>query len=212
MGKRKEERKLTAAEQRRKERFDELKAKMEADGYTAQDLTISALRANIMAVFVMLPFLVLFIVWYRVINYDAGEHGSVISVLVFWIAVIVLIVVHELIHGLVWGSCAKNGFKAIEFGVIWSVLTPYCTCSEPLKRWQYIIGAIMPTVVLGFVPGIVAVYTGSATLHYISLMLILGGGGDFYIIWKMLRFNSKNETIYCDHPTECGLVAFTRDK
>lgn len=53
--KRKQERKLTAAEQKRKEMFLEKKAALEMEGFEARDLTISALYANVMAVVLAFP-------------------------------------------------------------------------------------------------------------------------------------------------------------
>lgn len=207
-----EERKLTAAEQRRKEHFEELKAGLERDGYTARNLTISVVRANVLAIVLMLPFVILFLFWYVCVNDTLGEKLSQLQFLLMPVLLIVLMVAHELIHGLVWGCFADSGFKAIEFGMIWSALTPYCTCTKPLKRWQYILGSVMPTIVLGFGLGIVAIYTKQNLLCYLSLLMILGGGGDFCIIIKLLRHRFKGEKIYCDHPYECGLVVFERDK
>ena len=51
----KKERKLTAAEQKRKEMFLEKKAALEAEGFEAHDLTISAVYANVMALVLALP-------------------------------------------------------------------------------------------------------------------------------------------------------------
>lgn len=212
MGKQKkeEERKLTDSEQRRKARFDELKAGLERDGYTAQDLTISVVRANVLAILVMMPFVVIFTLWYLWVNGSMEIRLSLSDLLLASGLFLALTVVHELIHGLVWGCSAHSGFKAIEFGVIWSALTPYCTCTEPLKRRQYILGSVMPTLVLGFGLGAAAVCTGQNLLFYLSLLMILGGGGDFCIILKLLRYRPKGEAVYCDHPYECGLVAFER--
>ncbi len=204
------ERTLTPAEQRRKAHFDAMCADFEQKGYTAEDLTIGVVQANVQAVFVMLPFLVLFGVGYLWRN-PVWEVPSYTEMLVLFAGVLLLTVVHELIHGLVWGLCAGTGFRAIEFGVIWSALTPYCTCSAPLKRWQYILGSMMPTLVLGFGLDIAAIFMGDPVLHGIALLMMLGGGGDFNIIGKLLRFRTiGKETVFCDHPTACGLVAFTR--
>ena len=51
---------------------------------------------------------------------------------------LLLIFVHELIHGITWAVFAKKGRKAISFGFIPQYLTPYCTCNEPLKKGEYI--------------------------------------------------------------------------
>ena len=209
MGKR--ERKLTAAEQRRKEKFEALKAHLETEGYTARLLTMGALQANFLAIVVMLPFIALFIGWYFWVNQTLGVRLSSPEMLAMLAALLVLLAVHELIHGLVWGCFAPSGFRAIEFGIVWSALAPYCTCAEPMKRWQYILGSAMPTLILGFGLGTAAVFTGRTMLFYLSLLMILGGGGDFCILLKLLCCQPKGQAVYCDHPYELGLVAFEKN-
>ncbi len=207
-GKESEERKLTPAEQCRKEHFEELKAELEREGYQAHELTVGIIKANVLAIAVMLPFAAALFVAYVWVNDGPMDELSLPGLLGLLAAFLALVVVHELIHGLVWGLCSPSRFKAIEFGVIWAALTPYCTCSEPLKKWQYILGAAMPTLVLGIGLGIGAVCAGQGFLLYLALLLTFGGGGDFCIIWKLLGYRPKGEAIYCDHPYECGVVAF----
>lgn len=204
------ERALTAAEQRRKERFEALKTDLERQGYTAKDLTIGVVKANILAIVVMLPFIAAIFIAYVWVNDTLGDELSLPELLLLLVSFLVLVVIHELIHGLVWGCCAPSRFKAIEFGVVWAALTPYCTCGEPLKKWQYLLGSAMPTLVLGFGLGAVAVCAGQRFLLYLALLMTLGGGGDFCIIWKLLGYRPRGEVVYCDHPCECGLVAFER--
>jgi hypothetical protein len=36
----------------------------------------------------------------------------------------------------------------IEFGYAASTLNPYCTCSTPLTKGNYIFGAVMPLIIL----------------------------------------------------------------
>lgn len=203
------ERKLTPAEQRRKEHFQVLKAELEREGYTAHDLTLDAVKANFLAVAVMLPFIAAIVFAYVWVNGVMGGL-SLPALALLLVASIALTVAHELIHGLVWGSCVPGRFKSIEFGVMWTALAPYCTCSEPLKRWQYILGSAMPTLVLGFGLGIAAVCTGQSLPLYLALLMTLGGGGDFCIILKLLRYRPQGEAVYCDHPCELGLVAFEK--
>lgn len=205
-----EERTLTAAEQRRKERFNGLKTDLEREGYTAQELTMGVVQANVMAIMVMLPFVAVIAVAYLWVNDSLGADLTLSGLCLLLVVLIVLTVIHELIHGLVWGSCAPSHFKAIEFGVIWSMLTPYCTCAEPMKKGQYLLGSAMPTLVLGFGLGAVAVCTGQSLLLYLALLMTFGGGGDFCIILKLLRFHPQGEAVYCDHPYELGLVVFER--
>lgn len=208
--KREKERRLTPAELRRKDRFEVLRAGLERDGWTAHNLTIDVVKANLLALAVMLPFAVAVTIWYLVVNGGLGDDLSLPGLFVLLVLFFALIAAHEGIHGLVWGLFAPNGFRSIEFGVIWSALAPYCTCSEPMRKGQYILGSAMPTLLLGFGLGIVAVYAGMDLLLYLSVLLILGGGGDFCIILKLLAYRPQGEAVYCDHPYELGLVAFER--
>lgn len=207
--KEKKERKLTEAELRRKARFEALAADMEGQGWTVHDLTIGAVKANILAFLVMFPFALAITIWYLVVNGGLSEP-SLTDVLLLLVLLIALLAAHEGIHGLVWGLCAPSGFRSIEFGVVWAVLSPYCTCAEPMKKGQYLLGSAMPTLILGFGLGIVAIYTGVSLLLYLSVLMILGGGGDFCIILKLLAYRPQGEVVYCDHPYEVGLVAFER--
>ena len=52
----KNERKLTPAEQKRKEQFALVCEEMERQGYRKIDLTIGVVKANLLALIVMLPF------------------------------------------------------------------------------------------------------------------------------------------------------------
>ena len=59
--------------------------------------------------------------------------------------------------------------------------------------------------------GVVAVVTGQLMLLLLSELMILSGGGDFLIILKILLYRSgKKETVYYDHPYECGVVVFEK--
>jgi len=210
---RKKERKLSKAEQARREVFDQVSEKMAQDGYQRTDLTVGVLEANVKAIIVMLPFMLIVAVLFFAVGRWKGADIWVFleSMYLYCIIFLLTVPIHELIHGFTWSRFAPDGFKAISFGVIWEALTPYCTCSQPLTRGQYIIGSVMPTIVLGFGIAIAAICTGNLGLLLLAEFEILGGGGDFLIIQKILHFHPEAaEVLYLDHPYECGLVAFMR--
>ena len=134
----KKDRKLTSAEQKRKADFERICEDMEQKGYLKKNLTVGVLKANIMAVIVMLPLVVVAFVAYLMINpIDSIEFFiSFPEDIVFFAAFILLVILHEAIHGLTWGIFAKGHRKAIAVGFIWKMITPYCTCTEPLAKWQ----------------------------------------------------------------------------
>ena len=205
-----EKRTLTAAEQRRLERFEALKAKLEAQGWRAVDLTISIVKANVFSVLLAFPLMGLgFWLFFR----HNGGMGSMpprfgLPLLAVFIA---LVFVHEGLHGVTWALFAENGFKDIEFGLMKELLTPYCTCAAPLKKGQYILGALMPLIVLGLIPTIAGILSGSLFWTIVGLMMILSAGGDMLIVLKLLLWKSEAaEQRFVDHPTLAGLVAFER--
>lgn len=205
------ERTLTPAETVRKERFEALCREMESAGYRKTDLTVGIVSVNIAAVLLMLPFAAA--LWICYFLRGASGAGSRVTggPLVFLALLILLMVLHECIHGLVWGLFAEHHLRAVSFGVIWKYLTPYCACAEPLKRWQYILGAAMPTLILGFGLGAVSAALGQPLLLLLAIVMLFSGGGDFLIILKiLLRRSGGRQILCCDHPYDCGAVVFEK--
>ena len=210
----KNERKLTPAEQKRKEQFALVCEEMERQGYRKTDLTIGVVKANLLALIVMLPFAVLSgaVVLSRVSFLSMAELMSPFDFLLFLLVMLLLTAVHEGIHALTWAMFGKDYWKSIRFGVIWKALTPYCTCLRPVKRGQYILGAAMPTLVLGIGLTAAAALTGVYWVFILAIAMIFGGGGDFTIILKILLHRQcGKEAVYYDHPYECGVVVFEKD-
>ena len=183
---------------------------MQQKGYKIKNMTINIRQANFLGPLSMLPFIALtFLFYYNVNSFDLG--GISLRFVVAAFLLLPLTILHELIHGITWGFFAKNHFHSIDFGFIWSSFSPYCTCSEPLEKWQYLLGTAMPTLVLGGGAAVVSVMTNQLLLFILAEYMILSGGGDFLIILKsMLYRTDKQESVYCDHPYECGFVVFEK--
>ena len=207
------ERHLTPVEQKRKTDFEKTCEEMAQKGYLKRDLTVSVLQANIMGVIIMSPFAMLALILYLFAHSNNGRNFSfsLSACIIFLIALLLLTVLHEAIHGLAWAFFTKGHWNAIAFGFIWKMLTPYCTCTEPLTKWQYIIGVAMPTLVLGFGLAGIAAGIGNFALFMLSETMIFCGGGDFLIILKLLLYRCRNKEVLCyDHPYECGVVLFEK--
>ena len=204
-------RRLTPREEARKARLERLTREMGERGYVRRDLMVTALQANVLGTLIMLPFAAALAAAFFLRHPVVEGRISLGSLFAFILAFLALIAVHELIHGAVWAIFARDHFRAISFGVMWQYLMPYCTCSEPLGRGQYLLGAAMPTLLLGFGLGAAAVGTGSMFLFLLAEGLLFGGGGDFLIMVKLLCHPSGGrETLYLDHPYECGLIVWER--
>ena len=206
-------RKLSPKEQKRLNVFEETCEKLSQQGYKRNDLTISIVKANLFVFLLAIPVIaigVLLFAWKNPISLLApNPRGSLLVIVLF----IVLIVVHELIHGLTWSLYAEHHFKDIEFGFMKEYLTPYCTCTTPLPKSHYIMGALMPCIVLGILPTAIGILLGSSLFFWIGIIMILSAGGDIMIVWKVLAFKKQDETekvLIYDHPTQAGSVIFER--
>ena len=200
---------LTAAEKERLERFEMTAAKMVQQGYTRRNLTINMGFANVFSVVLLIPLFVISYGLYYLVHHDLGF--SKVNLIVFVVSFIVLIVVHELIHGICWSIFTPNHFKDVRFGLMKPSMTPYCTCLVPLKKSHYIFGSVMPLILLGIVPIIIAIVADNPTLLFIGVLMSASAAGDILIIWNLARYKSSaNEVGYMDHPTEAGNVVFER--
>lgn len=203
------ERTLSKAELKRKEEFEKLSERLAEEGYVPNHITMSVATANIFAFVAALPIIIpLLVVFFLVWQEGAiGLFDFIIAYLLFF----VFIVIHELIHGITWSFFAKNGWKSIRFGFICKYLTPYCHCSEPMKKRAVIIGGLMPTVVLGIMPAIIAIISGSLWLMLTAVLMIFGGGGDILMSYKLLCYKSDSDDIlFMDHPYEIGTAVFEK--
>ena len=212
VGKEEQNRKLTEAEKRRMDRFEKMSADLEARGYKRCELTVGVVRANVLTIVLGLPICFLGLAIFFLVNRGRDlDLGFTINFLPLAVLLLVLTVVHELIHGITWSFFAEHHWADIEFGFIKEYLTPYCTAKNPLPLGGYILGGLMPMIVLGIVPTVWAIATGNFSLLIVGLAMTLGGGGDLMIVLMLLRHKSDaREKLILDHPTQAGSVIFER--
>ena len=207
-----QERELTAAEQGRLERYQQLSADLEAQGYKRTELTVGIVRANVIAMLAAIPIMVAGFALFMLANsrreltrtfFDNG--------LVQIVAVLVLVVVHELVHGITWSFFTEHGFADIEFGFMKEYLTPYCVCTCPLTKTGHVVGTLAPLVLLGIIPTAIAIAMGSRGLLMLGLLMMLAAGGDVMIATMLLRHKETGtEYLVIDHPTQAGCAVFER--
>jgi len=175
-------------------------------------VAINLVKANIfsvailvlVAVVLMVPF---FLIWKEApISQLTGVPSEWF---VFFILLTVGIVVHELIHGITWACFVKHGWKSISFGVIWKYLTPYCHCKEPMPVHAYMWGAMMPCLILGVIPAIVAVVIGHLPLLVYGIIFITAAAGDIWMTWLLTK--EKSDSMILDHPSEAGYYVLEKE-
>ena len=188
------------------------------EDYKKDELTVDLMWANVFGLIILIPtFLVYSLPYYflwkqeliadfKNIISNASPLNMIITALIVFATIILGIIFHELIHGLVFAKFAKGGFKSIKFGIFWKMLTPYCHCKEALKVKHYILGAVMPAIILGIIPAIAAIAIGNFWLLIFGIFFTHAACGDFLII-NLLR-KEDPESFVQDHPSEAGCYIF----
>jgi len=171
--------------------------------YVREDRSISLLQANFQMIFVAVPAVLVFVVPYALL-WDVASlfrfSGSAIGMLV--LAILAGIVVHEGIHGLTWKLATGKSFGVIRFGFDWKTVTPYAHCTEPMRADAYRLGAGMPLLLMGVLPSIAGIATGSAAVMAFGLFFTFAAGGDMLILW-LLR-DVPGTALVEDHPNRAG--------
>ena len=149
---------------------------------------------------ILYAFVLVFIIHNKqMFDYGDGLMNTHIPLILLFIAGIVL---HDLIHGLLLGLFAPNGFKSVRFKRIKDKKIRSCHCIEAIKIGQYRITYLAPVLLLGLFPliaGLIGDYSDCILLGFLFTILSLD---DLYILWLLRPFESRDYVI--DRPDETG--------
>ena len=174
------------------------------EGYEPQKKTISILVANLLgvALFVVVGALLGIPFFYLYGTEDLTSWNTVFPW--FLLLFVVGIMVHELVHGITWLHLTHKGFSHLSFGFLPGGV--YCHIDVPMPKRQYVIGALMPLLLLGIVPALVAFCTGSLLWLLLGIVFIVSAVGDMMIVWA-IRKEPADVLVY-DHPSEAGCYVY----
>jgi hypothetical protein len=176
------------------------------------DLSISIGQAYLYMLAFVVPLIallsLLFILAWGLVAFIAGlssfaRLSSAIPSLVIGVPL------HELIHGLSWAYFGRKPLKDIKFGFQLATLTPYAHSRVPLPARAYRMGALMPAVVLGLLPYVIGLATGTGWFTIFGLLYIFAAGGDLVVYWLIRKVDG--ETLVEDHPSRAGCYVLVGD-
>ncbi|MDP8202073.1 MAG: metalloprotease family protein [Candidatus Tenebribacter burtonii] len=171
-----------------------------------KDLSISTISANLYAIPIVLisiaslvfPFI---FIW----DWQTFTKGFLLIYLAlpyFIIAFILGSFLHEVFHAAGFIIFGKLSFNQVQIGIKWKYLTPFAHCRIPLKASVYRIALLLPAILLGLIPSIVALIFGKSWLLIYGTLFTILAGGDFLILWIIRKV--KSDEIVKDHPERCG--------
>lgn len=170
--------------------------------------TVPALSANVVAFVMLLPIVVVCVapfvlLWGWQLLFDGFRDLAAHRALQL-LLLLLGVVLHEGLHGLTWAIFARGHLKSIRFGIKWAYLTPFCHCTEPLKRNHYLLGGAMPGLVLGLFPVFLAIALGLGWLLLPGILFIGAAGGDIMVLSRLVRVDRGHWVQ--DHPSEIGFL------
>ena len=178
--------------------------------YKKEKITISLLWANIFSLLLLIPVTLIYAlpfywIWGNEMQFRELVHTFANNIWIVFLCLLLGVIAHELIHGMVFAKYAKNGFKSIKFGIM-KMMTPYCHCKEPLRVNQFIIGGLMPSIILGLIPAILAIVLGNMGLLLFGIFFTVSGAGDFLFAYALR--NEKSYYFVEDHPSEAAFYIY----
>lgn len=205
---------MTKDENMRLNDFNKISQSYIYDGYTFKEKGMGILKANLITFFISIPFFFASVFLFKLIHkeYDLPsflfeDKGMLYLIMGF----VVLIIVHELLHGLTWSIFTPNGIKDIAFGFVWKYLTPYASCRVPLYKSQYLLGVLMPFFVLGLIPTVVGFAMGNFFVFLVGIIFILAAGGDIIMTYLILSYKKSKQYLFVyDHPTKMAVRFFEK--
>ncbi len=177
----------------------------EIEGYHTELRTIGMLKANVVAIVVLallgvLGLMAMYAIWGGI---SLGRPWSgMLFIIGFWVG----IVVHELIHGFTWMWVTHSSFRHLRFGLLRGGV--YCHIDVPMNKRGYVMGALMPLLLLGIVPFLLSFAIHSLWMMLFGAIFIACAMGDVLIVWA-IRHDSADTLVY-DHPSEAGCLVYHR--
>ena len=181
-----------------------------SDATAKRDLSVSLASANLRSIIFGLPPAALVFALYVLIWGRPHVSLSLSGILLIAGLFIVGVLLHEAIHGLVWALRGTKSFATIKFGMNVRALAPYAHATVPMKASAYRLGAISPALVLGVLPALAGVITGSLIALILGATFLAAAAGDFLVLW-MIRGVPANALVE-DHPTRAGCIVIDADR
>jgi len=181
------------------------KENLNLEKYNKKELTMTVEKVCKKGFITVIPIILIgFAIYYLIrggYNILETPWRDYFTVMIYFIPGFIL---HELIHGIVWGRVSEGGFKSADFDYDPHYAKPYCNPTEIITMKQYKLGKVMPLIITGILPYLISIMIGSFHLMIASLLLIGLCGVDIVIL-KMIS-KEKDTALVMNHEKDYGCI------
>jgi uncharacterized membrane protein YeaQ/YmgE (transglycosylase-associated protein family) len=170
-----------------------------------RDVSIPLEAITLRALVWMIPLIAVPLIPYWLIHgWDAFWSGAFEGVNGLWFVggMVIGIIAHEVVHAVGWKFASGLPWRAFSFGIDRSTASPYCHADAPMPASAYRFGALLPSVITGILPVVIATAIASPTLALIGAVLFSAAVGDFIVVWVIRAVRPDARVL--DHPTNAG--------
>lgn len=172
--------------------------------------TVSPTSAMMMATVVIFLAMLLMIVPFQLrwgfFAPPAAGRWSVSGFLGLIALLMVGLLLHEAVHLAGYRIFGRVGPGVAGFQFGRAALAPQIRCAVPIRAADYRRILLLPALVLGILPGLVAFFTGSWPLLIWSVWMLVAAGGDFIGLWAIRGLPA--DTPVAAHPKRVGCLIY----
>ncbi len=170
-------------------------------GYRIEDRSVAMSALPLWLFVLMLVLMIVPVLLYMAVHSRTQDWDMAWLTFVY---ALVLVLLHEGVHAIAWKWASGLPWSAFSFGIQWKTVTPYCHSNTPMPVKAYRIGALMPLILTGLLPWVIAVIVQDVDLANASALLISGAGGDLFILWSIRDLPAS--VLLQDHDTQAGCI------
>ncbi|MEO4055358.1 DUF3267 domain-containing protein [Solibacillus sp. CAU 1738] len=142
-------------------------------------------KANIWLTIILM---IIFFILNSLIHQHFTIRFSFLDTIIFSLAYIVLIALHEAFHLIGFMIFGNVKYKELDYGVNLKLGIAYATTSKPLRNKAMKRALLLPFWTTGVIPSMIGFYIDSTMLVLLGAVLIAGAVGDFYMYKELKKF------------------------
>jgi len=176
---------------------------------TKHDFSMSNLTINLGSLVIALPlFMMLMFIFMAIWGDDRLGYSLILFAqypILFFGVLIGGYLLHQVIHGLTWQWLSGDA-DTVKYVIRWKSLAISAEITKTMDIFPFVMGLIMPGLVLGVLPMMMSFIDGSGALLLISLIFVLAASDDWFMLWKLR--NVESDAIVENHPTRTGVFVY----